>query len=1088
MLKFIVLYFFLSFSFLIKGQFNYGHQMDFGKNRIQYKNFDWAYLDFDRFRIYSYQGADELAKYASVVINKELQIIEKRLDYQFNDKINVLVYSTQADFKQSNLGLNSDIPSNIGGVTNITGNKINVFFNGSHTQLDQQIRAALAQLIINKIMYGGSAREMIQSATLLNLPDWYLSGLVKYLSEGWSSYADNLLYDDLKIDVFNHFNRIKGAHSTQVGQAIWYYIVSNYGESIIPNLLYMSKIQRSVDNALLYTIGLPLSDLINDFSETYNRRFYTFKDSLRKSIINNNSILKKYKENKHYYQLKLSSDAKNVIYSINELNKIKIYKKNIEKNTTQLIHKYYQKVEELPDYNYPLLGWHPTKNISTMIYEFKNQIYLQLNDHDKNEVVRRNFPGFEKVNSFSYSNDGKKIVISAVKKGKGQSDIFLFTLNNSGIEQLTNDIWDDNNPIFMKDSKQIVFESNRNSDTLNNLYDASYFSKINRNSDLFMVSESQKNKLLVRITSTPDINETQPQPYLNNYITYLSDKNGIYNRYLAQFDSSISFIDTTEHYQYFFNSKAVSNIDRNILEQHINVNCTHVAEVIYANGKDMMLLTPLQNLNNLIEINPTKTWHKSTVNTANIDPSNYSNINLSKELKIEPVAKSETEIDFENYIFDNEKKTLKYKSDSINKLNKKIFKFPILQNYYTSFYTDYVVTQFDNSFLGNNYQKFSGGGSPIYLNPGFNFLTRISISDLMEDQKISAGFRINPNLDNEFILAWEQRKRLTDHQLIFDRQVSSEIPVVLNNGNSFFTKIKTHTIKYSIKYPFSPVACTRLSFLYRNDNSIPLSNNDFSLNKTESFENLGGIRLEYIFDNTRNIMLNILNGFRFKIWTEYWKYTDGGTRDLFTSGFDARHYQKIHREMILCNRLAGGNSLGSDRLIFYLGGVDNSVAPSFNSNINIIKPEQYGFQTLATNMRGFNQNIRNGNNFLVFNTELRIPVIKYFLNKTVNSDFFNNLQVIGFTDFGMAWYGSNPLSTENTQNSVSFIDQDQYTGNGSTGIIIKVINDKSPLVGGIGFGFRSKLFGYFVRLDFGYGIEDFIIQKRIVGLSFATDF
>jgi hypothetical protein len=243
-----------------------------------------------------------------------------------------------------------------------------------------------------------------------------------------------------------------------------------------------------------------------------------------------------------------------------------------------------------------------------------------------------------------------------------------------------------------------------------------------------------------------------------------------------------------------------------------------------------------------------------------------------------------------------------------------------------------------------------------------------------------------------------------------------------------------------------------------------------------------GARAEYVYDDTRNVMLNIMNGFRFKIWVEYWQIKDEKNRNLITSGFDARHYKKLHRQITWCNRFAGGNSLGTDRLIFYLGGVDNWLNPSFNNNINIVNPDKYGFQTIATNMRGFNQNIRNGNNFLVYNSELRIPLIRYLINYPLRSDFLNNFQVIGFTDVGMAWTDFNPLSKQNTENVNTYV----YEG---SNIIVTVNNPKNPLVGAMGFGFRSRLLGYFVRMDFGWGIDNWEIQKnKVVSISFATDF
>ena len=270
MRKHHLIYLFLIVSFFAKAQFNYGHQMDFGKNRIQYQNFIWTYFDFERYRIYFYQGGGEISRYTSVSVAKQLPLLEKRLDYQVDDKINIIVYNNQGDFKQSNLGLSSDDQNNIGGVTKIIGDKISVFFNGSHADLDQQIRAALAELLITKILYGGNVRDIVRNSTLLNLPPWYVAGLVKYMSEGWTSHSDNLMYDDIKNDRFSSFNRLTGDEAARAGHALWYNIVGTYGEALIPNLLYMTRVTRSPDNAFIFQLGISLQNLIYDFTDAYN--------------------------------------------------------------------------------------------------------------------------------------------------------------------------------------------------------------------------------------------------------------------------------------------------------------------------------------------------------------------------------------------------------------------------------------------------------------------------------------------------------------------------------------------------------------------------------------------------------------------------------------------------------------------------------------------------------------------------------------------------------------------------------------------------------------------------------------------------
>ena len=103
---------------------------------------------------------------------------------------------------------------------------------------------------------------------------------------------------------------------------------------------------------------------------------------------------------------------------------------------------------------------------------------------------------------------------------------------------------------------------------------------------------------------------------------------------------------------------------------------------------------------------------------------------------------------------------------------------------------------------------------------------------------------------------------------------------------------------------------------------------------------------------------------------------------------------------------------------------------------------------------------------------------KLVLKKSV-SDFFKNLQIIGFGDIGTAWNGPSPHSRENAinTNEIPF-------GNGS----IILDSQKEPIVGGMGFGLRSRLFGYFLRFDWAWGIEDGLVKPNVFYFSLGTDF
>ena len=84
---------------------------------------------------------------------------------------------------------------------------------------------------------------------------------------------------------------------------------------------------------------------------------------------------------------------------------------------------------------------------------------------------------------------------------------------------------------------------------------------------------------------------------------------------------------------------------------------------------------------------------------------------------------------------------------------------------------------------------------------------------------------------------------------------------------------------------------------------------------------------------------------------------------LFIWGVDARHYQPIWRTITWANRLAYSSSVGSQKLIYYLGGSQGILFPQFNQQTPINPDNGYVYQALASSMRGFQQNIRNGNSF-----------------------------------------------------------------------------------------------------------------------------
>jgi hypothetical protein len=153
--------------------------------------------------------------------------------------------------------------------------------------------------------------------------------------------------------------------------------------------------------------------------------------------------------------------------------------------------------------------------------------------------------------------------------------------------------------------------------------------------------------------------------------------------------------------------------------------------------------------------------------------------------------------------------------------------------------------------------------------------------------------------------------------------------------------------------------------------------------------------------------------------------------------------------------------------------------PMFDSSIPVTPNVNYGFQALATNMRGFSQNVRNGNSFALINSEIRWPVIRYFAGHPLRSGFLNSLQIVGFGDIGTAWSGRSPWHSNNGYDT-------QTLTNGPVSVTLD--SNRNPIVEGIGAGARAQLFGYFIRADWAWGIENNNLLPRIFYLSFSLDF
>ena len=1053
----------LAMAPMAHAQFYNGMNMPFGKNRVQWGDFHWSYYMNDNFDVYFYQGGDDLAKYAQAYAKDQIPRLETRLNSRFGKKIQFIVFNSKADFKQSNIDLEEEENGNTGGITKIIGSKVILYFDGDFTHFEAQIREGIARLLFNQVMNGISIGSQIRSSYRYNIPQWFQDGLVAYIAGNWDCQKEAQLQRGITSGNYKKINHLRDDDARIAGYSFWNFIDEKYGSKSFNDILTLAENTQNVRKALRYVTGKEYNDLVEEWYDFYKARYETVLVNLPTDVMK-----LRYRKYRTFTQPTISPNGKMIAYVSNDEGKIRLWLEDLQSGKRRQLFSAGYRSDENVDTSFPLLAWHPNGEILSFILEEKGKIQLYNLDINSGKKASTYLFDFQKVSSFSYAHKSRKIVLAATRMGK--PDIYVYNLFSNTLEQITNDYHTDLNPVFTFDDRQIVFSSNRDNDTLKT-DDKIGFQ--NKQFDLYAYNYINKGVVLQNLTQQRYSNNILPEPLKDGSLLYLNDTSGYYNLYQIRFDSAISHIDTIVHYRYFGKKEQLTDYSTNIIDYSYQPR-DHKAAMLMADQKgEKFFMSPILrgHEEHLSQLSP----YAQKRLIAEL-------VEKKKDTMASPVSKHRFS---SSYRYSRRKRQANgplgtdtallaqreatgpkkpQKRDTIQRPN----------NYYVELFADQLMSQIDFTNMNYSYQPFTGGFAPIYLNSGFNIFFGTKMNDLMEDYKIELGVKLNTSLtNNEYMLRFSDYSKRLDKSITLHRYVTDDY-------SSYYYRTFTNEAFYTLSYPFSEILSLRGTAIYRLDHKVNLAIDDYSLADKDRYENWGGVRAELVYDNSKKIGTNLRIGARGKVFAEYYQRIALNTNNMVVVGFDYRHYTRISRNFIWANRIAGSSSFGQQKLIYYMGGVDNWILARFDQGAPVDYTQNFAYQTLATNMRGFSQNIRNGNNFVVLNSELRFPVFSYFMNRPINLKFIRDFQIVAFGDIGTAWTGWNPYDPSNSLYNTHISD-----GN----LDITVTEMKEPLVGGVGFGLRTSILGYFIRGDVAWGIQDGQIAKKPrFYLSFNLDF
>lgn len=1111
----------------------------FGKNRLQYKVFNWRYYSTNNFDIYFYDDGQQLARHTADFMEEEYDRIADLLGYAPYSKTKVFLYNSIADLQQSNVGVNEN-NFTIGGQTNFVKSHVEVAFPGTLEEFKEELVYEISHMLIMDMMFGGSLTDIFQNTYLMTLPDWFIEGAARYVAYGWDVEMDDYMRDILREGSIPKLNKLEGYEAGIVGQSVWNYIAEKHGRSSLSNVLNYTRIIRNEETAIANTLGLPFRYFLVEWRGYYTEMAAQAHENYR-APSPENMVGENTKGVGVHNSVAISPNGRYLAFTENFRGRYRIKLKDLENGkVTTIIRKGYRMLDQETDDTVPLVAWQSDESLGIIGVE-KGLYTLYLHNIASENTSSQVIGKISQVNDFNFSPNGKVVVFSAEKKG--QNDIYLYSISRNSLRAITSDLYDDVHPSFMPGSNHILFSSNRKSDTLN--VDDVKLADISSNYNLFIYNIDTTDQVLSRLTNTIS-KDVRPKADGKGNIYYLSDQKGIFNLFRYNLQDSlikqVTALNTSiEDFSIDFDRNAMAYValfdgnEQVFLQQGLDLNINNFTPATQRQNmvqgryvlrqlrnstkpikKDPLTPAPPILPTDSIELNPPDTTvsDKSTEERAvaqaadttaiqqegegqtpesqqqeETRPLNTDNYTFDQEEAPEAAEAEESQeqedtrpIDTDNYVFDSQQEGQQQAKPSqqesflstyrkLRRRNVVQGPMPMEQRFMVnSLVTSWAIDPLRSSIRSNQ----------------IGFVLQGQMNDMLENHKVYGGLLAMTDLrSGDLFLEYEFLKYLMDFNVRIDRRVVVQ-PIDVNYQHKYIL----NKVEFGASLPLN--VSTRISAGPILANSRFLATGINSISNPEDNDKIsyyGGGNVEFVYDNTIVKGFNLYNGTMGRIQYQHLAGIDDASMGFGKLSAEAKNYFPISRDFILATRGYVGTFIGPNEPSYVLGGMDNWIInrtddsggqrpfqtePGYD-NRNLL------FHEFVTPMRGFNYNAQNGKSVLLFNAELRFPLIKYFYRGPISSNFFRNLQAIGFYDIGSAWSGTAPFFRNNSVNT-------QELNPPGSPFRAVIQNYKNPWLSSFGFGVRTVLLGYYVKLDVAYPIVDYEVKDTRFFLTFGYDF
>ena len=411
----------------------------FGKNKVQYRDFEWSYIQTPNFDIYFYGDNQDLAEFTSKVSEEAYEQISTHLAWDLKNRVSILVYNSHNEFQQTNV-VGVYMSEGIGGVTELFKNRVVFPFDGDFEQFRHVIHHELVHAMLNDMVYGGTAQNMVASRTRVRIPLWSNEGLAEFLSSNWDTKADMVLRDIAiheripSVTELNYFMAYKG------GQSLWRFIAGKYGREKVGEIFRSMKKTQSAEKGYQLALGMKWDELSDQWHK-YLKKEYWPDIANRDPLEDMSEQLTDHKKNRNFYNVSpsLSPDGSTVALLSDRSGYFDVYLLDAatgKKKATLIEGSRSVNFEELK-WLQPGISWSPDgKFISFASKSGEQDSIIIVNvKSGKYEKIPIDLDG---VFTTSWHPSENRIAFMGHKDDS--SDIYVIDLDSNEVKNITNDI------------------------------------------------------------------------------------------------------------------------------------------------------------------------------------------------------------------------------------------------------------------------------------------------------------------------------------------------------------------------------------------------------------------------------------------------------------------------------------------------------------------------------------------------------------------------------------------------------------------------------------------------------------------------